>query len=227
MLKKTLWIALIALVVFAPTVADAGEWKLRGRVISVSPDSDSDLIPGTAIVPETPTRAFEDGTIVDVDSATTLEVDVTYMFNEKWGLEVIAAMPSHDLTGKGGTLNGADLGTADLIPPCFTAQYFFATKGALKPYIGAGFNYTFFSYDRSDDVEGLGLDIELDDAAAFVLDAGLDFNLKNNWSLNFDVKYVPLSTDATIKDASTGAEVATVGVDINPWIIGLGVGYKF
>lgn len=211
MLKKTLWIALIALVVFAPTVADAGDWKLRGRVIDVMPTDESE--------------AIDDGVTIEADDAVTIEVDVTYMFNEKWGLEVIAAMPSHDVVEKGGPDDGFKYGSADLIPPCFTAQYFFG-KGNVRPYIGAGLNYTFFSFDESQDVSDAGIEIDLDDSVGFLVNAGLDWNLgKGNWLLNFDVKYVDLSTDATLK--LDGAEIGTIDVGISPWIIGLGVGYKF
>ena len=38
-------------------------------------------------------------------------------------------------------------------------------------------------------------------------------------------EYVDLSTDATLK--AGGVEVGTIDVGITPWIIGLGVGYKF
>jgi outer membrane protein len=214
MLKKTFWFALIAIVVFAALPADAadGKWKLRGRIIDVAPTDESDPVDDA-------------GGTIEADSATALEVDVTYMFTPKWGLEVIAAMPSHDVNGKGGDSDGFNYGSADLIPPCFTAQYFFG-KGNVKSYVGAGFNYTFFSFDESQAVKDAGLEIDLDDSFGFLVNAGLDWNLgKGNWLVNFDVKYVDLSTDATIK--AGGVEVGTVDVGISPWIIGLGVGYKF
>jgi outer membrane protein len=212
MLKKVFGIALVALVVLAPTLANAGDWKLRGRIIDVAPTDESEAVDDA-------------GGTIEADSATTVEVDVTYMFSEKWGLEVIAAMPSHDVVGKGGDANGFTYGTADLIPPCFTAQYFFG-KGNLRPYIGAGLNYTFFSFDESQAVKDLGLEIDLDDSIGYVANAGIDWNLgKGNWLLNFDVKYVDLSTDATLK--SGGVEIGKIDVGITPWILGVGVGYKF
>ena len=212
MIKKTLWLVLIALVVFAPTVADAGDWKLRGRVIDVLPTDESDAVDDA-------------GGTIEADSSAALEVDVTYMFNEKWGLEVVAALTSHDVDGQGGDVEGFNYGSADLIPPCFTAQYFFG-QGNLRPYVGAGLNYTFFSFDESQAVRDAGIEIDLDDSVGFLVNAGLDWNLgKGNWLLNFDVKYIDLSTDATLK--LDGTEIGTVDVGISPWIVGVGVGYKF
>jgi outer membrane protein len=213
MLKKIVWLALIALVVFAALPADAadGKWKLRGRIIDVAPTDESDEI--------------DTGVTLEADSATALEVDVTYMFSEKWGLEVIAAMPSHDVNQKGGEDNGFNYGSADLIPPCFTAQYFFG-KGKVKPYIGAGFNYTLFSFDESQAVKDAGLEIDLSDEFGFLVNGGIDWNFgKGGWLFNFDVKYVDLSTTATVK--AGGVEVAKVDVGISPWIIGAGFGYRF
>jgi outer membrane protein len=221
---------MIAVVVFAPTLAGAADspWKVRGRIIHVAPNDDSELIAGTELNGNT--KAFDPalGTVVTVDSATTIEADVTYMFNASWGLEVIAAWPSHDLKGKGGVLDQVDLGTAKLLPPCFTAQYFFTTKNAFKPYVGLGLNYTLFSYDLSSALRDAGVsDVDLDNSLGFVANGGIDFELKNRWLLNFDVKYVDLSTEANVKLAGGGSVDEKVKIDIDPWIIGFGVGYRF
>lgn len=43
-----------------------------------------------------------------------------------------------------------------------------------------------------------------------------------NWSVNFDVKKLFISTEVAINGGAINADV-----DIDPWIVGLGVGYKF
>ena len=43
-------------------------------------------------------------------------------------------------------------------------------------------------------------------------------------ALNFDMKYISISPDATLKTATTRD---TTEVDINPIILGVGVGYRF
>ncbi|MCB0470330.1 MAG: OmpW family protein, partial [Flavobacteriaceae bacterium] len=49
----------------------------------------------------------------------------------------------------------------------------------------------------------------------------------DRWFLNLDAKYILLNTDVTVD--ATSALGATVGadVDINPFIAGFGLGYKF
>jgi len=219
--KKVLVWTLILMVSVA--AAQAGDWKLRARLINISPDDSSSEI----VVPDEFGDPINTGTTVSVDSATTLEFDVTYLFSDKLGLELIAALASHDLSTSGGLLGGADAGSVDVLPPTLTLQYFFLTDGKLQPYIGAGVNWTMFpSYDLSDDLDDLGItDVEFSDSFGFAGDAGLDFYLGDNWLLNADVKYIQIDTDADLKVG--GDTLETVSVDINPWVFGVGVGYRF
>ncbi len=52
--------------------------------------------------------------------------------------------------------------------------------------------------------------------------AGLDFKLNNNWYLNADVKWSALSSDV---DLANGTRLTSV--HLNPFLFGLGVGYRF
>jgi len=46
--------------------------------------------------------------------------------------------------------------------------------------------------------------------------------LNENWGLNFDVKKVYLNTDVSVN-----AGAVTADVDLDPWIVGFGITYKF
>jgi outer membrane protein len=52
----------------------------------------------------------------------------------------------------------------------------------------------------------------------------MDFDLNEKFFLNVDVKYIDMSTKATL---TTGALVNTVDVKINPIVFGIGLGMKF
>ena len=110
-----------------------------------------------------------------------------------------------------------------MLPPTLTLQYHFANEG-FRPYLGAGLNYTIFYGADSGDVAD---DVSYDNSVGFAFQGGFDIDLDEKWFLNLDAKYILLSTDATV-DATT-ALGATVGadVDINPLIIGVGVGMRF
>ena len=150
------------------------------------------------------------------------EFDITYFFDENWSVELILATAKHDVEAVGTAAGDLDLGSVWLLPPTLTGQYHF-TGGNFVPYLGAGVNLTlFYGVDEGPVAD----DVEYDTSLGFALQGGLDYMLNDKWFLNVDVKRLFLSTDVTVD--ATSALGATVGadVDINPWIIGFGVGVK-
>jgi len=151
---------------------------------------------------------------VSVGSAWTAELDFTYFFTRNVAVELIAATAKHDVT-----LNGNQIGKVGVLPPTLTLQWHFTDLGAWKPYVGAGLNYTYF-YDR--DLANNTLELGRDSWGAAV-QGGVDYMMSRNWSLNFDVKYIWMNTDVSAK--ATGNKVGEV--DIDPWVFGVGVRYRF
>lgn len=149
-----------------------------------------------------------------VDAAWWAELDITYFFTKNIAAELIAAANKHEVT-----LNGASLGKVGVLPPTLTLQYHFTDLGAWKPYLGAGVNYTYF-YD--DELANNTLHIK-NSSWGGALQAGMDYEFAKNWYFNADVKYVWMSTDVIVN--ATGATLGSL--DINPWIFGLGVRYRF
>ena len=210
--KKALLVVCV-LAVVAPAVADAQSWVLRARAIAIEPDDSSSEVGDT-------------GSYLTVDGQYTIEVDITRKFNHFLGLELIAATAEHDIDVERGALAGASAGSVKVLPPTLTLQWFILGEGFFSPYVGAGVNFTkFYSYDLSSDLAGLGVtDVDFDDSWGFAANAGFDINL-SRLILNFDVKYIDISTDAAIR--VDGGTLDTVSVDVNPWVIGAGVGFRF
>jgi len=208
---KLALIGLVCTALLLPVAAQAQGWELGARIIGVLPDDSSDYI-------------GETGSTVTVDDQYTLEVDVTYMFSERVGLEVIAATTKHDITAVNGALDGASAGSVKVLPPTFTLMYRFP----MGLYLGLGLNYTtFYSYDLSDDLANAGVsDIEFSDSFGVAADIGWDFFLGDNWYFNIDLKYIQISTDAKLMLAG-GGYLDEINVDINPWVPGIGLGYRF
>jgi len=191
----------------------AADWLVRGRIINVNPDDSSSLVSGAT------------NTGVSVDSDTTLELDFTYMLNSNIGLELILATTKHNVTGTN-SLAGVDVSSVRVLPPTLTLQYHFAPKATVRPYVGVGLNYTLFYNAKVN--AGLGgtgaTDIDYDSSFGLAAQAGFDVDLNKDWFMNLDVKYIKMDTTATI----TGGSLAgTVDVDIDPWVIGVGVGKRF
>jgi outer membrane protein len=208
-------VALILMAVATTLSAQDAGWTVRVRAISINPNDSSGTIDAT-------------GSRVAVDSKIVPEVDFTFKFNERFGMELILATARHDLSASGGLVAGIDLGSIRLLPPTLTFQYYFPTGPHVIPYIGLGVNYTqFSSYNLSSDlrmagVKGVDFSNSFDVAGQF----GLDVFMDKHWLFNFDVKYIRIDTDATIRTV-TGAVVDKVSVEVNPWVFGFGVGYRF
>ena len=153
-----------------------------------------------------------------VNNKTMPEVDVSYFFTPNIAAELILTYPQkHDLRS-----NGNKIGTLKHLPPTLLAQYHFTQFGKFKPYVGAGVNYTRFSSVNFDPAVVAALNPSIKkNSLGLALQAGFDYQLDSNWSLNLDIKKVQIKTDVR----SFGNKVGSFKVD--PVLVGVGVGYRF
>ncbi|KAB8152362.1 outer membrane beta-barrel protein [Kordia sp. TARA_039_SRF] len=185
------------------------KWQVRARVISIIPNESASI---EAI-----------GGDVSISTAYVPELDFTYFFTENWAAELILGTANHDVEAVNTAAGNIDLGDVWLLPPTLTFQYHYPI-GDFKPYVGAGINYTIF---YGADEGPVADDVDYDNSFGFAFQAGFDYALSEKWFLNLDVKKILIQTDATVN--ANSALGATVGadVDINPLVIGFGVGLKF
>jgi outer membrane protein len=188
-------------------------WMIRGRILGVIPDEDSsDWVVGGRATP---------GLDLSVDNSIVPELDFTYFFNKNLAIEAIAGVTPHTITGEKGLAGNGDIGDVWLLPPTVLLQYHFDLGNGIKPYVGAGVNYTVFF---NEDASGPYNNLKLDNAFGFAAQAGVDIHLQGNWFLNVDVKKIWLDTDATV---NLGTTPVSTHVDLDPLIIGVGLGYRF
>ncbi|MBV7255927.1 OmpW family protein [Pacificimonas sp. WHA3] len=201
----------------ASVVAKEGDILLRVRAIAVVPNDDSG-----SILP-----AFS-GEGVSIDTAFAPEVDITYMVADNVGLELIAATTKHTASGETGVTGGiGELASTWVLPPTLTLQYHFAPEAKVRPYIGAGVNYTLFYSEKADaNLEAAvgDTDVNLSSSFGFALQAGIDIQLNDRMFMNFDAKYIDMDTKARLSTANAG--VQRVDIDINPFVFGVGIGFK-
>ena len=187
-------------------------WQVRLRAVGVAPDESAKI-------------GIIDGDVA-ISNALIPELDFTYFFTEHFAAELILGTAKHDVKAVNTAAGNVDLGSVWLLPPTLTAQYHFYTSDqkVFKPYIGAGVNYTLFYNVKSGDVAG----VDYDNALGYAAQVGFDLMLDDTFFINFDAKRLFLSTDVTV-DASNLAPGLSIPaeVDINPWLIGVGVGMKF
>ncbi len=200
-------LAPVALADEAASSFDGGTWQFRARLISVIPDEDADI----SVI----------GGTVDIDTSYVPEFDITYYFTKNWAAELILAVTPHTITHEP---TGIELGDVWLLPPTLTLQYHFAPDStSFRPYLGAGVNYTIFFGD--DAASGISFG-DFDSSFGFALQAGFDIPINDNgWVFNVDVKKIWLNTEVDV--TLPGPLTVNADVDINPWVIGVGFGYKY
>lgn len=166
---------------------------------------------------------------VGVDNNVTLGFTIGYLFTSNFAVELLGVTPSnHDLQGRGaiGALN--KIGDVDVFPPTLCLQYRFANSSTFQPYVGAGINYTHFSNaDTSTSLEtalGGSTSLDIDDSWGLAAQAGVDISINDSWLFNAAIWYVDIDADATL---STGIVDRDVDIDIDPWVLFVGVGKKF
>lgn len=193
--------AALAVAALAPVAAQAAEgpFQVRVRAVNVDPANKDDV----------------SITDVSLNSKIIPEVDFTYFVTPNIAAELILTIPQkHDVSS---SAHGGKIGTLRHLPPTLTAQYHFLPTGQIRPYVGAGINYTNITEVRLP----LGLNV---DRGSFGLafQAGVDIQVAPKVYVNIDVKKVNIRTNLRAAD---GTDLGQIKVD--PTLVGVGVGYRF
>lgn len=183
-------------------------WQVRVRALAILPDEDASISPVTGSV--------------DVDEAIVPELDISYFFTDHIAAELVLLISNHDVSANLAGVGKVKMGEVNLLPPTLLLQYHFRPHDTFRPYVGAGVNYTVFWNEDAPGGAVTGIDYE--NTVAYALQAGFDYGLDVHWMLNADVKRYWLDTDVNVTSAlgRLGADV-----DIDPWTISIGVGYRF
>ena len=117
-----------------------------------------------------------------------------------------------------------------MLPPSLIALWHFMPTNNVRPYAGAGLNYTmFFSESTTSDLTsalgGTSTGLSVDDKLSLVFQAGVDIDVNKDWYVSFDAKYIDMDTTATVQ--VDGVDTYKVDFDVNPLVLGVGVGTRF
>lgn len=208
--------AVAAAAIMSPAYADQGDWLVRLRAIGVIPTEEAG-----PVLPAFPTGS------VSVDNAYVPELDFTYFFTNNIAAELILATSPHDISGAGALSGLGKIADTMALPPTLTLQYHFAPEAMVRPYVGAGVNWTvFYSEDASSSLEtAIGAtDVSLDDSFGWAVQAGVDIDITKRIFLNLDVKYIDIDTTATL---DTSGVINAVDVKLDPVVAGIGIGMRF
>lgn len=210
-MKAAYW-ALVAAAAF-PAVASAhqaGDVIFRVGTATVRPTEGSDNVLGLG--------SF------NINNNTQMGLTLGYMFTDNIGMELLAATPFQHKVGLQSTGTIAEV---KQLPPSLMAQYYFGDRqDKLRPYLGVGINYTtFYDTDFNQTGREAGLsDLSVKDSWGVATQAGLDYNLDDNWLINMSVWWMDIDTEVKFK---AGGEQQNINTRIDPWVFMFGVGYRF
>ncbi|HEY8975264.1 MAG TPA: OmpW family outer membrane protein [Burkholderiaceae bacterium] len=194
-------LAAFPLIAGAQARDDSGDWIVRLRVTYLQSANKDDT-----------------GLGLSINDKTLPELDVTRFFTPNLAAELVLTVPQKQTISAGGT----PIGSLKHLPPALLLQYHVTGLGALRPYVGAGVNWTHFSDVQFDAATTAALHPSIKkDSFGAALQAGLDVPVGRGWLLNADAKWVQIKTDIE----SSGAKVGTFKV--NPWLLSVGAGYRF
>ena len=167
-----------------------------------------------SIMPNVETNQSLSALNVGINNAVVPELDLTYMIRDYLGVELILGTSRHQLTSSLGNLGGVNV-----LPPTLLLQYHFNHAGRIRPYVGAGMNYTLF-YNNGLNAGGQPISIT-NHSFGPALQAGVDVQVTKSLFVNADIKKIWMHTDATLGGQSLGR------LNIDPLVVGLGVGMRF
>ncbi|MFS2225649.1 outer membrane protein OmpW [Pantoea sp. B65] len=206
----TVVLALAAVLPVAASAHQAGDFFMRAGSATVRPTEGSDNVLGMG--------SFS------VDNNTQLGLTFTYMATDNIGVELLAATPFSHKVGLAATGNLAEV---KQLPPTLMAQwYFFDSNSKVRPYIGAGINYTTFydaKFNQTGSDAGLS-DLSVKDSWGLAGQVGMDYKINDSWMLNMSLWYMDIDTEVKFKAAG---EEQNINTRIDPWVFFFGAGYRF
>lgn len=217
---KVLLAATATVAFAAPALAQEAprdpHWIVRARLLRVTPTERTGPIEPSFATAHTA-----------VTNSYAPELDFTYMATRHVGAELILATTKHDIDGRGALDPIGKLAHTWVLPPTLTLQYHFNPQGHVRPYVGAGVNYTIFYSSKASN----GLDsaigktkVGLSDSVGYALQAGVDVDITRRVFVNLDLKYLDIDTTAHL---TTGTLVNRERVHLDPLVPGIGIGVRF
>ena len=170
---------------------------------------------------------------VRVDNDVTFGFTIGYMLTDNFSVELLGVTPAdHDLNAAGSIGALGNIGSTDVFPPTLSLQYHFQNSSRFKPYVGIGVNYThFLNENTSDSLEtalGGPTDLDIDDSIGLAGHVGVDFAINDSWFANATVWYIDIEAEAELSTQTVlGTVERDVDIDIDPWVVFIGIGRTF
>jgi outer membrane protein len=209
---KRLTLAATVALALAPAAAfaqDAGS----------DPDKRFSVVAGYAhMVPKS-----EPGTIVGSDA--DLDGQGAPTLSGSWHVTDDIAV---ELWGAGKVDVGVDLanggrGSVEAQPVALSGQYHFGESGqAIRPYVGLGYYQANIDGEEFDATVAGPNHVGIGTPKGVIGTVGADFNITDRWFARADARYMKGDAEVSVAGEDTGEEL-----QLDPWMVGVGVGVRF
>lgn len=212
--KLTISAAATALAaLLAPTLVQAQDWTVKTGITRYDANSKTNGIAGVGVPP---------GADAKVGDATTVIFVIERRFTPNWSAELVLGVPPRIKARATGTVAflGDDVLSAKNVAHTFIVNYQFGADGdRLRPYLGAGLNYTTFRGVRS----SLAPTVGLSDSFGLLVQGGVNYALTKQMGLFASIARVDVKSDLV----AVGSTVLTSTIDFRPLTYTAGVTFKF
>jgi len=190
-------------------------WRLYAGAAHIGFSTSAEVRAGGQLVPGADARA---------DANNSLGFGAIYDFHPGWSAEIALGLPPTTALQGTGTLAGAGtLGKVKYGPAVLSVRRHLWEDGPVRPYIGAGINYTLVLESR----DGFVSNLDVKNGVGPVLQAGFEVPIDQCWSFFVDAKKIWLKTTATGTLPALGGAAAHAKVRLDPLVVTAGVSYRF
>ncbi len=195
--------------------AQQGDVQGRLRLVGIFPNDDGIPVADT-------------GSHLGISSTVSIQPGGTYMVHDDWAVAVDIDIARLSIATEEGRDAGLHGGTVWMTAPTVTLQYHPPVTWQFRPYVGVGASMGFlFGYDISADLLDVGVsDLRFEPFLGGAAQVGINFEVNDRLQASLDLKYQKTSTEVDVLDG-LGSVYDSVGLDLNPWVIGIGIGYWF
>jgi outer membrane protein len=215
-MKTRHFVVFAALALASAAAAADGDNVVKVGITRYQTHSKTDGISGIGVPP---------GADASVSGATTVIFVYERLLtpiSPNLGLEFVLGVPPRlhaKATGSVAFLGDDVLSAKNVAPTLLLNYHFFGPDTKLRPYLGAGINYTRFTSVRS----SLAPDVQMGSSTGLALQAGVNYAITKDVGLFASIAKV----DVKSKVVATGATVLTTTVDFRPIVYSAGISYQF
>lgn len=190
-------------------------WRLYAGPAHIGFSTSAEVRAGGQRVPGADARA---------DANNSLGFGAIYDFHPGWSAEIALGLPPTTALKGTGTLSSAGtLGKVKYGPAVLSVRRQLWDEGPVRPYIGAGINYTLVFESR----DGFVSNLDVKNGFGPVLQVGFEVPIDQRWSFFVDAKKIWLKTTATGTLPALGGAPAYAKVRLDPLVVTAGLSYRF